>query len=89
MASVIGGPWLKEIVGVVFMIAYAICVATGLVGAATGLNALSDHATCTNYYILVVTIACVVLASVRKFEKVAWLTWAGFISVYVAVFIVV
>lgn len=28
-------------------------------------------------------------ASVRKFEKIAWITWIGFISVFIAVFIVV
>lgn len=28
-------------------------------------------------------------ASVRKFQKVAWLTWAGFVSIFTAVFIVV
>jgi hypothetical protein len=28
-------------------------------------------------------------ASVRKFEKIAWITWAGFASVFIAVFIVV
>lgn len=28
-------------------------------------------------------------AAVRKFEKVAWLTWAGFLSIFIAVFIVV
>lgn len=89
MAHVIGGVWLKEVVGVFFMAAYAICVSTGLVGAATGLNALSDHAVCTNYFMLVTTVICFVLASVRKFEKISWLTWAGFISVYIAVFIVV
>lgn len=89
MAYVIGGLWFKETVGVFFMIAYTICVSSGLVGAATGLNALSNHAICTNYFMLVTTIACFLLASVRKFEKIAWLTWAGFISVYVAVFIVV
>jgi hypothetical protein len=38
---------------------------------------------------LVATIAVLILASVRKFENIAWLTWAGFLTVYVAVFIVV
>lgn len=89
MANVVGGLWFKELVGVFFMFGYTISVATGLVGAATGLNALSSHAVCTNYFMLVTAIACFLLASVRKFEKIAWLTWAGFISVYVAVVIVV
>lgn len=46
MAEVIGGVVFKEIVGAFFMVAYTICVSTGLVGAATGLNALSNHAVC-------------------------------------------
>lgn len=89
MAYVVGGTWLKEIVGILFLVTYSICVASGIVGAATGLNALSNHAICTNYFMLVATIACFILASVRKFEKIAWLTWVGFASVYIAVFIVV
>lgn len=89
MAFVMGGIWLKEFVGLLFMLGYVIAAASGLVGAATGLNALSNHAICTNYFMLVVSIACFLISSVRKFEKFAWLTWAGFISVYVAVFIVV
>lgn len=89
MAAVVGGPWLRELVGFLFLVTYAICVASGLVGAATGLNALSDHALCTNYFMLVATLACFLLASVRKFEQIAWLTWVGFASVYIAVFIVV
>lgn len=47
MAEVLGGVVFKEIVGVFFMVAYGIAVSTGLVGAATGLNALSNHAVCT------------------------------------------
>lgn len=89
MAHVVGGAWLREVVGVLFLATYAICVASGLVGAATGLNALSGHAACTNYFMLVATVVCGGLASVRKFEKIAWLTWVGFVSVYVAVFVVV
>lgn len=89
MAGVVGGVWLKEFVGGLFLVSYAICVASGIVGAATGLNALSNHAICTNYFMLVSTIACFCLASARKFEQISWLTWVGFASVYIAVFIVV
>lgn len=89
MAEVVGGPWLREVVGVFFLVTFAIVGASGLFGASVGLNALSSHAICTNYFMLVVTVAVFLLASVRKFEKIAWLTWAGFISVFVAVFIVV
>ncbi|CRK25620.1 hypothetical protein BN1723_013632 [Verticillium longisporum] len=89
MAYVVGGVWLREIVGVLFLVTYAIVAASGIFGSSVGLNALSSHAICTNWFMLVATIAVFVLASVRKFEKIAWLTWAGFLSVYIAVFIVV
>lgn len=29
----------------------------------------------TNYFMLVTTMVCFLLASVRTFEKIAWLTW--------------
>ncbi|KAK7751468.1 hypothetical protein SLS62_006553 [Diatrype stigma] len=89
MAHVVGGSWLREVVGVFFLVTYAIVGASGIFGASTALNALSNHAVCTNYFMLIATIAVFILASARKFEKIAWLTWAGFISVFVAVFIVV
>lgn len=89
MAEVVGGLWLKEVVGVFFLVTYAIVGASGIFGSSVGLNALSSHAICTNYFMVVATIAVFILASARKFEKIAWLTWAGFLSVYIAVFVVV
>lgn len=89
MANVVGGVWLKEVVGVLFLVTYAIVGASGIFGTSVAFNALSNHAICTNYFMLVATVAVFILASARKFEKIAWLTWAGFLSVYVAVFIVV
>ncbi|KAK1772066.1 transmembrane amino acid transporter [Phialemonium atrogriseum] len=89
MANVVGGAWLREVVGVLFLVTYAIVGASGIFGASVGLNALSNHAICTNYFMLVATVAVCMLASARKFEKIAWLTWAGFSSVFIAVLIVV
>ncbi|KAK1980691.1 transmembrane amino acid transporter [Colletotrichum cereale] len=89
MANVVGGAWLKEIVGLFFLVTYAIVGASGIFGTSVAFNALSNHAICTNYFMLVATAAVFILASARKFEKIAWLTWAGFLSVYIAVFIVV
>lgn len=89
MAEVVGGVWLREVVGVFFLVTFAIVGASGIFGSSVGLNALSHHAICTNSFMLVATVAVFLLASVRKFEKIAWLTWGGFISVFVAVFIVV
>ncbi|KAI0016439.1 transmembrane amino acid transporter [Xylariomycetidae sp. FL0641] len=89
MAQVVGGAWLREAVGGLFLVTFAIVGASGLFGASAALNALSGHAACTDWFLLAATAAVFLLASVRKFEKLAWLTWAGFASVFVAVFVVV
>jgi hypothetical protein len=89
MAQVVGGQWLKEVVGILFLVTWAIASASGIFGTSVALNTLSNHAICTNYFMIIATVAIFILASVRKFEKIAWLTWAGFLSVYIAVFIVV
>lgn len=89
MADVVGGPWLREVVGFLFLLAWTIASASGIFGSSVALNALSDHAICTNYFMLVATVAIFILASVRKFQQIAWLTWVGFLSIFIAVFIVV
>jgi len=53
------------------------------------LNALSTHAACTVWWSFIATIVVAVCASVRKFQQIGWLTWAGFVSIFTAVLIVV
>ncbi|KAI8942502.1 hypothetical protein NX059_000566 [Plenodomus lindquistii] len=89
MGYVVGGKFIRELAGVLFLIAFIIVAASGIVGVSTALNALSEHALCTNYFSIIAALMVGICASVRKFEKIAWVTWAGFISVFVAVFIVV
>lgn len=89
MGQLVGGRVVKEIAGVLFLIAFIIVGASGMVGVSTALNALSNHSLCTNYFSIIAAIMVGVCASVRKFEKIAWITWAGFASVFIAVFIVV
>jgi hypothetical protein len=76
-------------IGVLFLLAFIIVGASGMVGVSTALNALSNHSLCTNYFSVIAAIMIGVCASMRKFEKLALITWAGFASVFVAVFIVV
>ncbi|EAT87275.2 hypothetical protein SNOG_04884 [Parastagonospora nodorum SN15] len=89
MGQLVGGRVVKEISGMLFLVAFIIVAASGMVGVSTALNALSNHSLCTNYFSIVAAIMIAVCASVRKFEKIAWITWAGFASVFIAVFIVV
>lgn len=89
MAHEVGGIWLRELCGGLFIIAYILCSGSGILGVSIGLNALSSHATCTVAYAFVATVVVVACASVRKFHQIGWLTWAGFASIFLAVFIVV
>lgn len=89
MAHVVGGPILREIVGLMFIVTYVITVASGIIGVAAALNALSLHAMCMVWWSLVLSVIVAGFASVRMFAHIGWLTWVGFGSVYVAVFIVV
>jgi hypothetical protein len=73
MALVVGGPILKEIVGFLFIVAYVLCSGSGIIGLATGLNALSDHAACTVWWAFLSAVVIIACASVRKFEKIGWL----------------
>ena len=89
MAEVLGGAVLKEIVGALFLVAYILCAGSGILGVSIGLNALSTHAACTVWWSFIATVVVATCASVRKFHSIAWLTWAGFISIFIAVFVVV
>ena len=73
MAQVVGGPVLREICGGLFIIAYVLCSGSGIIGLATGLNALSNHGACTVWFAFVSAVVIVGCASVRKFEKIGWL----------------
>lgn len=89
MANVVGGVWLKEICGALFIIAYVLCTGSGIVGVSTGLNALSHHDACTVWWSFLAAVVVALTASVRKFHQIGWLTWAGFASIFTAVLIVV
>ncbi len=89
MAEVLGGVVLKELVGFLFLVAYVLCSGSGILGVSIALNALSDHGACTVWFSFVATVIVIAAASVRKFHKIGWLTWAGFVSIFAAVFIVV
>ncbi|KAF5864093.1 hypothetical protein ETB97_008499 [Aspergillus alliaceus] len=89
MAEVLGGVVAKEATGLLFIIAYILVTGSGIIGVTTALNALSHHATCTVWWSLIATVIIIATACIRKLEHVGWLTYAGFISIYAAVLIVV
>lgn len=89
MAQIVGGPICRETAGACFIVSWIIVAGSAINGASTGLNALSDHAICTNWYSLIITVAIMFVASIRKFGDLSWVSWVGFILVFAAVLIVV
>ncbi|KAJ5863879.1 uncharacterized protein N7529_005795 [Penicillium soppii] len=89
MAEVAGGFFAKELTGLLFLIGYVLVTGSGIIGVSTALNALSHHAACTVWWSFIAAVAIIATASVRKLQHVGWLTYAGFISIYAAVLIVV
>lgn len=75
MAYVVGGVWVKELTGFLFIVAYILCSGSGILGVSIGLNALSTHAACTVWWSFLATVVVAAAASVRKFQKIGWLTW--------------
>ncbi len=89
MAEEVGGRVLKEIVGALFIIAYVLCAGAGILGLSVAFNTFSGHGACTVWFGLVSAILVACAASVRKFQKLSFLTAAGFVSIFVAVLMVV
>ncbi|KAK6374004.1 hypothetical protein LTS17_007974 [Exophiala oligosperma] len=89
MAYRVGGIWFKELTGALFIIGNVLCVSAGLVGVSTGINALSHHAACTVWWGFLAMVAAAGGASIRKLARVGYIMWVGFISLFVATFIVV
>lgn len=89
MAQVVGGPIVKEVTGLLFIAGYVLVTGSSIVGVSTALNALSHHAACTVWWSFLATVVIIAIASLRKLEHIGWLSYAGFASVYIAVFIVV
>jgi hypothetical protein len=61
-----------------------IIAGSGLLSISIALNSISMHGTCTAVFVAVATIATFLLASIQTLEKIAWVTYAGFISLVVS-----
>jgi len=89
MAEHVGGIWYREVCGALFIIGNVLCVGAGILAISTGINALSHHAACTVWWSLIGMLVVGAGASLRKFQSIGWVTWVGFVSIFVSVLIVV
>lgn len=77
----------RELVGVMIIIAQVLVSAAGVVTTATAFNALSNHSACTVVFALASTILITLCSSVRTFSKLGWITWFGFVTFFISVFV--
>lgn len=61
-----------------------IIAGSGLLSISIAFNSMSLHGTCTAVFVVVATIITFILASIQTLEKIAWITYAGFISLVVS-----
>lgn len=61
---------------------------SALLSISIAFNAMSLHGTCTAVFVAVATILVFLLASIQTLDKVAWITWAGALSLVVSLFLV-
>lgn len=66
-----------------------LCTGAGIVGVSVAFNTFSSHGACTIWFSFVSAVIVAACASVRKFYKLGWLTFVGFISILIAVLMIV
>ncbi|WVR08411.1 hypothetical protein IAU60_005466 [Kwoniella sp. DSM 27419] len=87
MAYVVGGKWYRELVGILYIIGYALVAGSGFVGTAVAFNALSEHGACTVWFALVAFVLSTVIAAFPKFGQISVVAWIGVTLLYVSVMV--
>ncbi|TVY36777.1 N amino acid transport system protein [Lachnellula occidentalis] len=89
MAGVVWGPIGREIIGVVFVLAFVLCTGSSLLGISIAFNALSDHGACSVLFTFVGMVMTIIFSSIRTWGKMTWPLLIGFVSVMAGVLVVV
>lgn len=92
LADMCGNLWGRigrELVGAQILVAQVLITAAGIVSCSTAFNALSDHGACTVVFSFVSAAIITIFSSIRTFSRLGWLTWFGFATFFIAVFIFV
>ncbi|KXJ88811.1 transmembrane amino acid transporter protein-domain-containing protein [Microdochium bolleyi] len=77
----------RELVGIQMIITQILISAGGIVTAATGFNALTNHGACTVWFAFLSAVIITLCSSIRTFSRLGWLTWFGFITFVIGVFV--
>ncbi|OJJ43491.1 hypothetical protein ASPZODRAFT_28170 [Penicilliopsis zonata CBS 506.65] len=79
----------RELVGIQILVAQVIITAAGIVSISTAFNALSHHSTCTVAFNAIAAILITRFSSIRTLAHLGWITWVGFATFFIAIFIFV
>jgi hypothetical protein len=50
---------------------------SGMVGFGTGLNVISQHATCNVVWVVIALILTIAVSCMRTLQRIGWVGWAG------------
>ena len=89
MCGVMWGSIGRELVGVMFLVAFVLCTGSGLLGTSIAFNALSEHGACTVWFSFVSMILVILFSSIRTWDKMTWPMTLAFASVLGGVLAVV
>nr|OQO25632.1 hypothetical protein B0A51_06059 [Rachicladosporium sp. CCFEE 5018] len=89
MMGLLWGRIGRALVGAQILVAQVLITAAGIVSISTAFNALSEHGACTVAFSAAAAVLITGCSSIRTFSRLGWLTWAGFITFFIAVFIFV
>ncbi|KAF7192835.1 N amino acid transport system protein [Pseudocercospora fuligena] len=89
MCGMLWGRIGRELVSVQILVAQVLITAAGIVSCSTAFNALSNHGACTVVFSFVSAVLITGFSSIRTFSRLGWLTWVGFFTFFIAVFIFV
>ena len=87
MCGKIWGRMGRELVGIQILIGQVLITAGGIVSCSTAFNALSEHGACTVVFSFVSAALITIFSSTRTFSRLGWLTWFGFATFFLAVFV--
>lgn len=87
LMGTVWGRWGRDLITGQLVIAQILVCAGGIVSTSAAFNAVSNHGACTVYFALLSAILITLCSSVRTVGRLGWLTWVGFITFFIAVFI--
>ncbi|KAJ5923744.1 hypothetical protein N7454_008989 [Penicillium verhagenii] len=78
----------RIILGTAFVLWWMFTAGSGMLGISIGLNAVSDHATCTAVYVAVAFVVAFILGSIQTLGRISWIAWIGLTCILTSILIV-